>query len=301
MRSILTLNPLGVPLFRRLTVLATSLAFVTVAVTACSSSAPESATGMSAESGPALGHVHGLGVDPADGTLYVASHTGVYRFPKGGAVERVADRYQDTMGFAVVGPGHFLASGHPDARENLPVRLGLIESTDAAKTWTSLSLQGTADFHAIEPAGNRIYAYDSVKGALVTSTNQRDWTVMERRELLDLAADPSNPAVLFATTPEGEVLRSTNGSTLTAVAGAPRLGPLDWQPNGPLVGVGADGTVMVSGDRGATWAQKGTVEGEVEALDVTAGRWYVATDRSIFESTDGGVTWKPVQVGRAKN
>lgn len=286
-------------MFRRLTVLATSLAFVTVGVTACSSDAPPNGMNMSAEAGPALGHVHGLGVDPADGTLYVASHTGVYRFPDGGAVERVADRYQDTMGFAIVGPRHFLASGHPDARENLPVRLGLIESTDGAKTWTPLSLQGEADFHAIEPAGNRIYAYDSTGGALVTSTNRRDWTVLERRELLDLAADPADPTVLFATTPQGEVLRSTKGSALTAVPGAPRLGPLDWQTNGPLVGVGADGTVMASSDNGVTWAKRGTVDGQVEALDVSPGRWYVATDRSIFESTDDGQTWKPVVMNGA--
>jgi hypothetical protein len=49
-----------------------------------------------------------------------------------GKPERVADRWQDTMGFAVVGPDHFLASGHPDLREDLPAHLGLIESTDSA-------------------------------------------------------------------------------------------------------------------------------------------------------------------------
>lgn len=59
-----------------------------------------------------LGHVHGLGVDPQDGDLYLASHFGVFRVVDG-EPERVADRWQDTMGFAVVGSGHFLASGHP--------------------------------------------------------------------------------------------------------------------------------------------------------------------------------------------
>ncbi len=272
---------------------------VTAGAAACSSEPPTAGPARSAESSEAsgaaaLGHVHGLGVDPADGSLFVASHTGVYRVPEAGTVERVADRYQDTMGFAVVGPGHFLASGHPDLREDLPGQLGLIESTDTAKTWTALSLQGEADLHAIEPAGDRIYAYDSVAGALITSQNRRDWTVMERRSLLDLAADPTDPGVLFATTPEGEVLRSENGSALAAVAGAPVVGPLDWEPNGPLVGVGSDGAVVVSSDRGATWAKKGTVEGGVEALDVTAGRWHVATDQGVFESTDDGQTWTTV-------
>jgi photosystem II stability/assembly factor-like uncharacterized protein len=69
---------------------------------------------------------------------------------------------------------------------------------------------------------------------------------------------------------------------------------------GPLVGVGADGAVMVSADRGVIWAEKGTVDGQVEALDVKPGRWYVATDRSTFESTNDGQTWKPVLMGSTK-
>lgn len=290
------LDLVGANLFRRAITLAASSMLV-AAVAACSSGSPEGVTtAPPGSSAPALGHVHGLGVDPADGTLYVASHTGVYRLAANGSADRVADRYQDTMGFAVVGPGNFLASGHPDLREDLPGQLGLIESKDSAKTWTAVSLQGKADFHAIEPAGRRTYAYDSVNGALITSTNRRDWTVMENQELLDLAADPSHPRVLFATTPEGQVLRSEDGSKLTPVTGAPRLGPLDWQTDGPLVGVGADGTVSVSSDEGATWAKKGTVAGQVEALDVIPGRWHVATDRGIYESTDDGQTWMPVLV-----
>lgn len=43
-----------------------------------------------------LGHVHGLGVTPEDGDLYVASHFGVFRIVDG-ELERVADRWQDTM------------------------------------------------------------------------------------------------------------------------------------------------------------------------------------------------------------
>ncbi|MGH2838494.1 MAG: F510_1955 family glycosylhydrolase, partial [Thermoleophilaceae bacterium] len=59
-------------------------------------------------------HVHGLGVNPADGALFIATHTGLYRAPDGElAAERVGDRYQDTMGFTVTGPDSFLGSGHP--------------------------------------------------------------------------------------------------------------------------------------------------------------------------------------------
>jgi hypothetical protein len=64
-----------------------------------------------------FGHVHGLGVNPADDRLYVASHVGVFRQTDQG-FERVADRWQDTMAFTVEGPDHFLGSGHPDTRED---------------------------------------------------------------------------------------------------------------------------------------------------------------------------------------
>lgn len=94
-------------------------------------------------------HVHGLGIDPADGSLFIASHTGRFRVGKDSRkAVRVEDRYQDTMGFSIVGPNRFLGSGHPDAREQeLPPLLGLIESTDAGRTWQPISLLGEADFH----------------------------------------------------------------------------------------------------------------------------------------------------------
>ena len=54
-------------------------------------------------------HVHGLSRKPADGALLVATHTGLFRVAPGTAsAHRVADDHQDTMGFTVVGPDHFL-------------------------------------------------------------------------------------------------------------------------------------------------------------------------------------------------
>ena len=88
-------------------------------------------------SAPVIAHVHGLGISPTDGSLHVATHTGTYRINGEGPVERVGKTAQDTMGFTVVGPNHFLGSGHPDAagfRQGKPPRLGLIESTDAGVT-----------------------------------------------------------------------------------------------------------------------------------------------------------------------
>lgn len=240
----------------------------------------------------ALGHVHGLGVDPGDGTLYVASHVGVFRIADG-TPARVADRWQDTMGFAVVGPGHFLGSGHPDPREGLPASLGLIESTDAGETWEAVSLLGEADLHAIEPVGDRIYAYDAVSGSLLATVDRRTWTTISIGPLHDLAADPAAPDTVYATTDRGVLVRSTAGEEPRAVAGAPTLAVIDWQADGPLVGIAPDGTVMTSRD-GERWREAGSLDGPAEALDVVDGRWHAATATGVHESVDDGETWQPI-------
>src|SRR5690606_34808611 len=96
---------------RRMTATVLTVGAAALVLTGCGtgdSPAPPGAPNAAEDT--ALGHVHGLGVDPGDGTLYVASHFGGFRVGEDGTPERVADRWQDTMGFAVVGPGHFLGS-----------------------------------------------------------------------------------------------------------------------------------------------------------------------------------------------
>ena len=257
------------------------------------SPAPPGAPGSAAET--ALGHVHGLGVDPGDDTLYIASHFGVFRVTDDGESERVADRWQDTMGFAVVGPGHFLGSGHPDASEGLPSSLGLIESTDGAETWEAVSLLGDADLHAIEPVGDRIYAYDSHTGSLITTTNRTDWDTITTQPLYDLAANPNDPATVYATTDRGVLISSTDGGEPAEVPGAPTLTGMDWQLDGPLVGVAPDGAVMMTDDpTAAQWREVGALDGPAEAVDAIAGRWHAATDTGVYESVDNGETWRLV-------
>ena len=103
-----------------------------VAVAGCGDQAgPDRPAAAISDPGPV--HVHGLGVDPADGALFVATHTGLFRAAAGEQrAQRVAGRYQDTMGFAVVGPGRFLGSGHPDLSEKLPRSSGSSNPTTPA-------------------------------------------------------------------------------------------------------------------------------------------------------------------------
>jgi hypothetical protein len=61
-----------------------------------------------------LEHVHGLGINPEDGALFIATHTGLFASPEGAAsAERVDEQFQDTMGFTVVGRDHFPRLGPP--------------------------------------------------------------------------------------------------------------------------------------------------------------------------------------------
>lgn len=272
---------------------AAAIALAAATLAACSADEPSTGT-QSSEAGmdTAMEHVHGLGVDPADGTLYVATHFGVFRVTNDGERERVADRWQDTMGFAVVGPGHFLGSGHPDLQEDLPASLGLIESTDGAETWQAVSMQGEADLHAIEPVGDRIYAYDSHTGSLITTVNRTDWDTIATQPLYDVAANPASPATVYATTDQGVLVSSTDAAKPAEVPGAPTLTGMDWQPDGPLVGVSPDGAVMVTDDpTTGEWRQVGVLDGPAEAVDAIAGRWHAATHTGVYESTDAGATW----------
>lgn len=61
-----------------------------------------------------LAHIHGLGVNPADGALYAGTHYGVYRLANERDPELVGGVVQDFMGFTVTGPNHFLAAAIPE-------------------------------------------------------------------------------------------------------------------------------------------------------------------------------------------
>ncbi|WP_346620006.1 F510_1955 family glycosylhydrolase [Blastococcus montanus] len=237
-----------------------------------------------------LEHVHGLGVDPADDALYAGTHYGLVRITPGGELTRIADRVQDFMGFTVVGPGHYLASGHPGAGQEGPGNLGLLESTDGGETWETLSLAGEADFHALDAASGMIYGYSG--GRLMVSEDGVEWADRGQMRIADLAADPTEPQRVLATTEAGLVVSEDAGRNVSAVAGAPLLVLVDIAADGgTAAGVAPDGTVFVSTDGGRTWAERGSAGGAPEALTVDGEEVYVAVDGAVLASTDGGRTF----------
>lgn len=248
------------------------------------------------EDDPGLVHLHGLGVDPDDGVLYAATHSGLFRVPEQAAPQRVANRAQDTMGFTVTGDGTFLASGHPDYREDGDLRpplLGLLRSRDVGQTWQRLSLRGEADFHALQAAHGQVYGYDSTSQTFMVSRDGRRWERRARLLMEAVAVSPDDPEVVVATSDQ-RVLRSADGGrTWAATAGAPDLLVLTWAPDGQLYGVSPDGAVQRSDDAGSSWTPIGSVgvEPEAAAVDARGDRallYVAARDRGILVSADGG-------------
>jgi hypothetical protein len=246
---------------------------------------------------PALGHIHGLGVNPADGTLYAGSHHGVFRISGDGKPEQIAGRTQDFMGFTIVGPDNFLASGHPGpADSGQPPHLGLIESTDSAQNWTSVSLSGEADFHTMEAKHGRVYGYDSQSGQLMVSTDRHAWDRRAQIGIADFAVAPDQPDEIIATTRQGPARSTDGGRTFAVLPNAPILGFVDWPNTARLVGATPDGTVYVSSDRGVTWTRRGQVAGNPSAITTVGDAdIYIATEDAIYRSTDDGATFTVFQ------
>jgi hypothetical protein len=201
-----------------------------------------------------FGYIHGIAVDPGSGALHVATHVGLFRVDDTGTAVRVSTEAPDLMGFTVVGPGHFLASGHPDLYDDGPANLGLIESTDGGVTWRTMSLPGSADFHGLRAAHGAVYGYNSTDGAFMVSTDRRTWQI---------------------------------------IAGSPGLAVLAWDQADQTWGVARDGTVWRSTDGGSTWQRIGAVDGRPQALATHGADVFVALDGDrIVASGDGGGTWR---------
>lgn len=255
----------------------------------------EAAVPPAPEPGPV--HIHGLGVNPADGALFIATHTGLWRAPAGSTkASRVGDSRQDTMGFTVVGPDHFLGSGHPDLRElqegNLPPHLGLIESRDGGRSWTNVSLLGEADFHVLRADGRRVLGLNATRGRLMLSADGgRSWRSPGTQvPFFDVVAAPGDEEVLVAGAEDGVYRSDDAGATWRRVGRA--AGLLAWPASDTLYHVAADGTMSASDDGARSFTVRGTIgmPGVFVAIDrITL---YVALhDGTVHVSRDGGRTW----------
>ena len=295
---------------RRVAITVAVTAALGAAISGCSLVAGVPATGPVEGPASAIGHIHGLGVDPDDGDLFVATHTGVYRHPagEGGGISElegpIGGNEQDTMGFTMV-DGVMFGSGHPDPAgpDAELAALGLIVSTDQAETWDRVSLAGKADFHDIASVqnvddGHDVYAYDGAAGAVrISSDSGKTWLTGANILARDLTFDTVS-STLYATLEDGVTLSTDHGITFTADTGAPALYLVEAlnDGSGRLVGVDLDGSVWL-GAAGEPWKVTGTVTGTVEALTYsnTPNPLLVVADaRGVSTSDDFGTNWDTV-------
>ena len=234
-------------------------------------------------------HVHGVAFNPADDKVYLATHDGLFRYDATGPVQ--IGPVIDLMGFTVAGPDHFYSSGHPRAGVNLPNPVGLIESTDAGKTWSALSRQGQTDFHALTASKSGVVGFDG--SVVLRTTDGKSWTTLEPPvETHALATSPTG-SILLATSRSGSARSTDDGATWTLDQQAPLLQLAAFADDQTVVGVAPDGGVFVSTDAGATWDKRGGVGRPPQAVTARPQpnsqlEILVVTAEALLRSVDSG-------------
>ena len=247
--------------------------------------------------------VGSLSANSADGSLYLATNTGLFRLPTGAKQpERVKGTLRTTEGSGSVsealvlrftGPNEALASGHPAAGGDLPSALGLIRTSDGGRTWSSVSELGTADFHAIEVSRGRLVAsmYGQAQIYVSGDGGRTFQTRAAPLPLVDLEVDPADPRRWVASAENGLYTSGDEGRTWRPRDPTPHS-RFAWAAPHELYRIDPGGPVQRSRDGGGEWKQVGTTGGEPQALAAAGGVLYAALlDGSIRESRDGGRSW----------
>ena len=245
---------------------------------------------------PAWAHVHNLTLD--GDRLLIGTHEGLWAQLPGQPAEQVSEEPFDVMGFAQAGDTMY-ASGHPGDGQDAPPDLGLRSSTDAGKTWSTVSLEGQVDFHRIRADETVVQGLSAHDGKLLRSTDTgKTWTDLGTPALFDFALDPKDPAHLIGTTQTGPMRSTDGGATFQPIPEAPLLAFLAWSGT-TLHAIGADGTFQASTDSGDTWTQLAQLQGQPQALAADGALVVALAGTTIWESTDGGKTFTPRVTGLA--
>jgi photosystem II stability/assembly factor-like uncharacterized protein len=249
-------------------------------------------------------YIGSLSVNPRDGSVLMGTNTGLFEIPKqGGEPGKVTgDLYtrngegkvSETLVAEFTGPDEVIASGHPTGDSTLPPALGLIRSSDAGRSWDSVSELGTSDFHALSQSGDVLVAplYGQAQILLSRDGGKTFEPRVAPMALVGLAVDPRDPERWVAASESGIFVSEDEGRTWRQRDPTPNV-RLAWKDSGELNRVDPGGPVKVSTDGGKTWQDRGSTGGEPQALAVDdAGALYVATlDGKVQKSEDGGKTW----------
>lgn len=249
-------------------------------------------------------YIGSLSVNPKDGSMLMGSNTGLWKIaPRGGKPVKItgdlitaagAGKVSEALVALFVGPDELLASGHPSGSSTLPTALGLIRSTDAGRTWVSISELGNADFHALSLSGDVLAAplFGTPEIRLSRDGGRRFEPRVAPMALVDLDLDPGDAKRWVATSEQGIFVSTDEGKTWRQRDPTPNV-RLAWSTPEELYRIDPGGPVKMSADGGETWEDRGDTGGEPQALTADEeGALYAATlDGKVQRSGDGGRTW----------
>jgi len=232
---------------------------------------------------PGIEHVHNLALLP-DSTLLVGTHEGLWRQDSAGAeLDRIGEPF-DVMGFFA--SSKWLASGHPAPGSSSPPDLGLLRSNDEGRTWRSVSLGGTADFHRLVGAGPVVLGANSGDGLLWRSEDHgKTWQTLGPAPF-DIAMDPNSAKRVIGTTSQGPI-GSDDGGRSWQRLGDKKIALVNWTQD-RLYGVATNGTIHGSDDAGMTWTELGTGVGVPEAFAAQGDVLAVLSEGTVWVSEDRG-------------
>jgi hypothetical protein len=249
--------------------------------------------------------VGSIAVNPRDKALWLATNTGLFRVPPGGGAPRQvtgtlstpkgSGKISEQLVVRFTGPDQLLGSGHPPPGDtDLPQLLGLIRSTDAGKTWSSVSQLNAGDFHAIERSGGLLVGSQFGLAQILVSRDEGEkWSSRASPgALVDLELDPGDPQRWIASTAESTFRSEDEGRTWRAIDPTPNS-RFAWPAPDALYRLDPGGPLKVSADGGKSWKDRGSTGGEPQALvgEDPETLFALLLDGTVKRSEDGGRTW----------
>ncbi|MBA3532799.1 MAG: glycosyl hydrolase [Ardenticatenales bacterium] len=189
-----------------------------------------------------LPDIHGIGYSANGERLVVAAHAGLRVFV-GGEWLIPEVPVNDYMGYSATDTG-FYSSGHPGPGSSLPNPLGLVKSTDAGKTLTTLGFSQESDFHLIGAGykSHALYVFTPAPNSRLTPglhhslDEGQSWAASTVQGLtaqpLQLAVHPTEASTIALATESGLFLSADYGNQLQRVGEIEPVSAASFAPTG---------------------------------------------------------------------